>query len=218
MPLADVSRGVARGIQCFGKGDHLGERCDRVGGGIIFCASTGGGSGPPDAHHPVPRRILPAEQTRPAGRAYRRGGVGVGEQHPLRRQPIDPRGVVVPAAHAAQVLPAQVVDVDQQDVRAIRLLRCSKRSPARQQARRDTRRRRSPGVLEEPSAGQGRGVRWVHGVGSSPAKCRTRHSSRCLNWRASRRCPHTVISASAGTASARPAAGGAGTTRSRSGT
>src|SRR5699024_1706791 len=54
---------------------------------------------------------------RAGGRADRRGGVGIEELAGIRRQCIEPRGLVERGAVAAQIRPPQVVDVDEHDVR-----------------------------------------------------------------------------------------------------
>ena len=67
--------------------------------------------------HANPGGIFSAHDAGTGRRTDRTGGVGVGEQHPLRRQPVEVRGLVEGAAHAADIPPAHVVHQDQYDVR-----------------------------------------------------------------------------------------------------
>ena len=62
------------------------------------------------------RRRLAGQQRRP-GRRADRFRVGAGEAQPLPGQAVEARGLVIPAAIAAQVVDAQVVGQDEDDVR-----------------------------------------------------------------------------------------------------
>src|SRR5262249_17703311 len=67
-------------------------------------------------------RVLAGQDAGPCRRADRTGRVAVGEAHPRRRQPVEVRRAKERAAVAAEVLPAHVVDQDDNEVQW--LLRC----------------------------------------------------------------------------------------------
>ena len=117
VPLADVPRGIPGRLKSLRQG-HFGQRqlffcfrlCQAMKWHVIAAGEPVGDvqTGRPFARH----------QCRSRGGADRRGCVGLREPHSLRGQPVDMRRLVIPAAVAAQVRPAQVIEHDQDDIRS----------------------------------------------------------------------------------------------------
>ena len=107
VPLADDARPIAGALQ------HARERRPAR-------LDDQPGVAGQDAGPLLPPGVLAGEQGIPRRRAGRRRRVGVGEVQPCLRQPVDVRrqpGLRPVAAHVAE---AQVVGVDEHDVRAVR--------------------------------------------------------------------------------------------------
>ena len=66
--------------------------------------------------HPVPGRILAGHQTGPTGGAIGSGGIRVHKNHPVFRQLVDMRALVVFRAHVTEIRPPHVVDKEEHDV------------------------------------------------------------------------------------------------------
>ncbi len=75
--------------------------------------------------HAVHMRILPGEERRPAGRAQRRGDERVAKGDALVRNAVDIGTLDERVADAAQLIPAQVIHEDEDDVRLARRRRQS---------------------------------------------------------------------------------------------
>jgi hypothetical protein len=105
--LAELTGGIAQRLEQLGDGRVLGLQPDR--------RRRDAHLGEAGAEH-----ALPGDERRPPGRAALLA-VGVGEAHPLLRDPVDVRGPVAhqPVAVTAQVGDADVVSPDDQDVRPL---------------------------------------------------------------------------------------------------
>jgi hypothetical protein len=115
VPFADAGGGVASGFEPLGQGfllqgQLLGPLGDlEAGVGAVVSGDPVGDVQPGGA--------FPCQNGGAGGRAHRAGGVGLGEFHPILRELVDVRRLVVLAAVAAEIRPAHVVDQHEDDVR-----------------------------------------------------------------------------------------------------
>ncbi len=119
VPLADARGGVA------GVAEHLRDRAERgieigvVRRGDEPSALRSSAHRVLDGVHAVPGRPESGHEARPGRRAVRGRGVRLIEDHAPGREPIEIRGPVHGRPGAAEVLPAEVVDQDEDHVGAI---------------------------------------------------------------------------------------------------
>jgi hypothetical protein len=103
VPLAEEGRLVAARVQGLGEG--LQAVAQEVAGHVV--------------DHTVARRVLPGEDAGPVRRAQRHRVEGPGEEGTFTGQPVAVRGFEVGMAGGAELVPAQIVDDDDDEVGAL---------------------------------------------------------------------------------------------------
>ena len=130
VPFADVAGDVARCVQRFGDSHFVEVQVDVVSRAEQPAPSRGDVARLPGAvgrefvqkrfvdviGQSEPRRIAPRLNRRPGRRTDGAGGVAVGEAHSLPGQPVDVRRLVILAPLARQILPAEIVDEDDDQI------------------------------------------------------------------------------------------------------
>ncbi len=165
VPLADVARSVAGGLQRLGDGDLVELHPVRVRRAEELAVPESDVLGRVLRGRPVldmpdvdivgdadARGVSPGHDRGARRRAHRARGVAVGEAHPLRREAVDVRRLVVPAAVAGDVCPAEIVDEDQDDVRLPRCRADRARAQGGRAARQRKRPRRDAESAQKPAA------------------------------------------------------------------
>ena len=116
MPFADVAGRVSRRFQHFRESDFLQRQLpERIWLQEPLVRSIG--SAIKKIGQVQPSRVFAGENAGPRRRADRASGIGIGESHSIRGEPVDVRRVVVFATVAADIAATEIVHEDDDDVR-----------------------------------------------------------------------------------------------------
>ena len=115
MPFADVPGGVSRRFQHFRESDFLQRQLpERIWLQEPLVRSIG--PAVKKIGEMQPSRVLAGEDAGPRRRANRASGIGIGESHSIRGEPVDVRCAVIRAAVASGIAAAEIVHEDDDDV------------------------------------------------------------------------------------------------------